>query len=256
MSVQLPSIVRQKELVSNYELILTRVKEAAFKSGVNGSSPRQVDLVAVSKLKPSSDILTLYNHGVRHFGENYVQELTNKANELPKDIKWHFIGGLQTDKCKLLAKNIENLHAVETIDALKKCKKLNNHRKEVNGSIINVYLQINTSNEEQKSGYKLTDEGKAQLFESVEYLLSDECQHLNFEGIMTIGSLQESTASEENRDFKNLVNLKHELDEKYNLRLKTSMGMSNDFVDAIKQGSSSVRVGSSIFGARPPKNAS
>lgn len=251
MSVQLPSLVRQKELISNYELILTRVKDMAVKA----SSGRPVDLVAVSKLKPSSDILTLYNHGVRHFGENYVQELTTKAKELPKDIQWHFIGGLQTDKCKLLAKNIENLYAVETIDSLKKCKKLNNHRQEVNGAVINVYLQINTSNEDQKSGYKLTEEGKQQIFESVEFLLSEECKFLNLEGVMTIGSFLESTEAEaENQDFKNLVNLKDELNEKYKLQLKTSMGMSNDFEDAIKQGSSSVRVGSSIFGARPPKN--
>lgn len=248
MSVSLPSLVRQKELISNYEVILNKVKDTVLKANT-----QKVDLVAVSKLKPSADILTLYNHGVRHFGENYVQELTNKAKELPKDIKWHFIGSLQTDKCKVLAKSIENLHAVETIDSLKKCKKLNNHRKEVEGAVINVYLQVNTSDEDQKSGYKLTEEGKKDIYESVEFLLSDECKYLNFEGLMTIGSFAESTESEENQDFKRLVELRDELNEKYSLNLKTSMGMSNDFEDAIKQGSSSVRVGSSIFGARPVK---
>ncbi|EGV61136.1 hypothetical protein PSN45_001824 [Yamadazyma tenuis] len=249
MSVTLPALVRQKELISNYDIILNKVKEVALRA-----ASAQVELVAVSKLKPSSDILTLYNHGVRHFGENYVQELTTKASELPKDIKWHFIGSLQTDKCKVLAKNIENLHAVETIDSLKKCKKLNTHRQEVNGAVINVYLQINTSGEDQKSGFKLSEGGKKDLYEAVSFLVSEECKFLSFEGLMTIGSFLESTSSEQNNDFKKLVDLKKELDEKFSLSLKTSMGMSNDFQDAIRQGSTSVRVGSSIFGTRPPKN--
>ena len=100
---------RKTELISAYEAISQRVSTT--------SNSRNVRLVAVSKLKPASDILALYNHGVRHFGENYVQELIGKAQELPKDIKWHFIGGLQTGKCKDLAKGIDNLYAVETIDS-------------------------------------------------------------------------------------------------------------------------------------------
>ncbi|CAH2354438.1 pyridoxal phosphate homeostasis protein [[Candida] railenensis] len=243
MSSQSTSL-RAAELEQNYNIILSQVRK------LNPS----VRLVAVSKLKPASDILSLYNVGVRHFGENYVQELVAKAAELPKDIKWHFIGGLQTGKCKDLAKNIDNLYAVETIDSLKKCKKLDTVRKSVNSnpdSKINIYLQINTSGEEQKSGYAV---GDSELTETVEYLLSDECTSLNLEGLMTIGSFESSTSDDENSDFKKLVSLKSILDEKYNLKLELSMGMSNDFQEAIRQGSSSVRVGSSIFGARPPKN--
>lgn len=237
---------RKVALVESYEHALNQVKS------VEKSTP--VRLVAVSKLKPSSDIMALYDHGVRHFGENYVQELISKAKELPKDIKWHFIGSLQTGKCKDLAKDIENLYAVETIDALKKCKKLDASRKSADLPVINVYLQVNTSSEDQKAGYLL--ENMAEIYETVEFLTSDkECTKLRFQGLMTIGSFAESTSDDGiNQDFAKLVKLKEILDEKYSLLLQLSMGMSNDFLTAIAQGSSSVRLGTTIFGQRPPRN--
>lgn len=238
----LPNLSRQKELLANYDRIANVIQTI---------SAAKVDLVAVSKLKPVSDILTLYNHGVRHFGENYVQELVTKSQQLPKDIQWHFIGLLQTDKCKVLAKQITNLYAVETIDSLKKCKKLNACRKEVNQAPVKVFLQINTSREEQKSGYSL--DNLSAVYETVEYLISEECDYLTLEGLMTIGSLQQSTSGDGNHDFEALIGLRDQLNEKYGLSLRTSMGMSNDYQEAIRQGSSSVRVGSSIFGSRPPK---
>lgn len=238
------TVQRQSELIENYESILKQVKQA--------QKDDPVTLVAVSKLKPASDIMALYDHGVRHFGENYVQELIAKAQELPKDIKWHFIGGLQTGKCKDLAKNIDNLYAVETVDALKKCKKLNDVRQATGLPPIGVYLQVNTSSEDQKAGYRL--DNMNEVYETVDYLQSSECGSLNFEGLMTIGSVTQSTSGEENEDFAKLVEMKKLLDSKYLLNLKLSMGMSSDFVTAIAQGSTSVRVGSSIFGARPPRN--
>lgn len=245
MSVAFSSSERQGELVENYERVLAQVQHH------QKSVP--VTLVAVLKLKPASDILALYNHGVRHFGENYVQELVGKAQELPKDIKWHFIGSLQTGKCKDLAKNIENLYAVETIDALKKCKKLDSVRKTAELPEINVYLQVNTSSEDQKAGYRL--ENMEEVYETVDYLQSSECEKLKLQGLMTIGSFDQLTSDGEiNLDFAKLVELKDVLDKKYKLDLKLSMGMSNDFTTAISQGSTSVRVGSSIFGARPPNN--
>ncbi|EGW35209.1 uncharacterized protein SPAPADRAFT_133045 [Spathaspora passalidarum NRRL Y-27907] len=235
---------RKSELSENYRAIIDKI---------NQLNPK-VNLVAVSKIKPSSDIKALYDAGVRHFGENYVQELIAKSQELPKDIKWHFIGGLQSGKAKDLAKHVESLYAVETIDSLKKCKQLDNTREKVGGSEIKVFLQINTSCEEQKSGYN--SEVLDDLEETVKYLLSDECKKLKLIGLMTIGSFSESTSeSGENQDFKKLVEVKEILDKKYQLDLELSMGMSNDFEQAIKQGSTSVRVGSSIFGARPPRNA-
>lgn len=243
MSSTQPSIERAQELVENYKAVEAQVKSAAT---------QPVTLVAVSKLKPSSDIQALYDHGVRHFGENYVQELLEKAKELPKDIKWHFIGGLQTNKCKDLGANIGNLYAVETIDSLKKCKKLETARAATDFGKINVYLQINTSGEDQKSGYDLASLND--LYETVEYLLQ-KSEKLALAGLMTIGSFAVSTGGDdENKDFTALSNLKKALDEKYSISLQLSMGMSSDYILAIKQGSLSVRVGTSIFGVRPPRN--
>ncbi|WPK25242.1 hypothetical protein PUMCH_002549 [Australozyma saopauloensis] len=235
---------RKQKLIENYTSIETQVK--------NAEVGKPVTLVAVSKLKPSSDIQALYDHGVRHFGENYVQELVSKAKELPKDIKWHFIGGLQTNKCKDLGGHIENLYAVETIDSLKKCRKLDSAREGTGFAKINVYLQINTSGEDQKSGYSL--EKLDELYETVEFLLN-KSKNLNLGGLMTIGLFAESTGDlDENKDFAALSTLKKQLDEKYSTSLLLSMGMSSDFLLAIKQGALSVRVGTSIFGARPPRN--
>lgn len=235
---------RIHELRTAYDSIAERVRATA--------NSRDVRLVAVSKLKPASDIKVLYDHGVRHFGENYVQELIGKAQELPKDIKWHFIGGLQTGKCKDLAKNIDNLYAVETIDSLKKCKKMDTTRTTAEKDIVNVYLQVNTSGEEQKSGFPTND--LSELRETVQYLVSDECKKLKLEGLMTIGAFTSSTSDEENIDFKTLCKVREQLTQEFGIDLQLSMGMSNDFEEAIRQGSTSVRVGSSIFGARPPKN--
>ncbi|ODV77506.1 uncharacterized protein CANTADRAFT_91948 [Suhomyces tanzawaensis NRRL Y-17324] len=237
------SEARQKSLQQSYEAVLSQV---------NLISSTPVRLVAVSKLKPASDIMALYNVGVRHFGENYVQELITKAQELPKDINWHFIGGLQSGKCKDLARDIEHLYAVETIDSFKKCKKLDTSRTSHGGSEINIYLQINTSGEEQKSGFALDD---PELDQTVEYLKSEECKSLKLKGLMTIGSFTESTSEgDENLDFKKLVELKQRLQGTHGVELELSMGMSSDFIQAIKQGSSSVRVGTAIFGERPPRN--
>ncbi|RCK66549.1 hypothetical protein Cantr_03561 [Candida viswanathii] len=164
--------------------------------------------------------------------ENYVQELIGKAQELPRDIQWHFIGGLQSGKAKDLSKHVENLRLA--------------------GEVINVYLQVNTSGEEQKSGFlKIED-----IESTIEYLISDESKKLNVLGLMTIGSFDESVSADgENKDFKKLVETKQILDKKFNLDLELSMGMSNDFEQAIKQGSTSVRVGTTIL-APDPKTTS
>lgn len=238
------SAQRAQELIEAYQNVEGKVRKAQI--------GEPVTIVAVSKLKPSSDIQALYDHGVRHFGENYVQELLEKASELPNDIKWHFIGALQTNKCKDLGANIDNLYAVETLDSLKKCKKLDSTRSGTGFAKINVYLQINTSGEDQKSGYSLVK--LDDLYETVKFL-SGESESLVLTGLMSIGSIAESTGNvDENKDFAALKNLKKHLDEKFSLSLQLSMGMSSDYLLAIKQGSLSVRIGTSIFGGRPPKN--
>ncbi|ODQ64215.1 alanine racemase [Nadsonia fulvescens var. elongata DSM 6958] len=200
-------------------------------------------LVAVSKFKQASDIQTLYDQGQRHFGENYMQELTEKANLLPKDICWHFIGGLQSNKCKDLAA-IENIWAVETIDSEKKAKKLDVAR--AGKSKINVFIQVNTSGEDQKSGLNPGAE-TVKLAKFIEL----ECPNLTLAGLMTIGSLKNSASNEENQDFKKLTEAKSLVESELGLsELELSIGMSSDYKEAIRQGSTNIRVGSYIFGAR------
>ncbi|CEP63831.1 pyridoxal phosphate homeostasis protein LALA0_S09e03488g [Lachancea lanzarotensis] len=238
---------RPQQLIARFNAVNEEVLNYATQVGNNN-----VSLLAVSKLKPASDVQILYDHSVRSFGENYVQELVQKASVLPKDIKWHFIGGLQTNKCKDLAK-IPNLFAVETIDSLKKAIKLNEARAKFNPDAdkIRCYVQINTSGESQKSGLLAEDE----IFETVKFLLSDEAAHLELSGLMTIGSWEVShAASEKNHDFEVLAQWKAQLDAKFGIDLKLSMGMSSDFKQAINQGTSQVRVGTDIFGSRPTKS--
>ncbi|CAI4037208.1 hypothetical protein SMKI_02G0760 [Saccharomyces mikatae IFO 1815] len=242
---------RKTKLVAQYESIRKVVDtEAGEVHGDKDAS--KILILVVSKLKPVSDIKILYDHGVRDFGENYVQELVEKAKILPEDIKWHFIGGLQTNKCKDLAK-VPNLYSVETVDSLKKAKKLNESRgkfePECNPILCNV--QINTSHEDQKSG--LNDE--ARIFEVVDFFLSDECKYVKLNGLMTIGSWNISHEdNEENKNFTTLVEWKQKIDAKFGTSLKLSMGMSADFKQAVRQGTSEVRIGTDILGVRPPKN--
>ncbi|SCU92206.1 LAMI_0E09274g1_1 [Lachancea mirantina] len=238
---------REQQIIAAYDVVKSSIDSYAKENG-----SQQVFLLPVSKLKPADDIQILYDYGIRNFGENYVQELITKAGILPKDIKWHFIGGLQTNKCKDLAK-VENLYAVETIDSLKKARKLNEARAKFahDAPKINCNLQINTSGEDQKSG--LAD--KNEIMEAVKFFLSAEATHVTLNGLMTIGSWEKShSENEENQDFKALNDWKQQLDKAFNINLKLSMGMSSDFKQAIKQGTSEVRVGTQIFGIRPPKN--
>lgn len=234
---------RKNMVLQNYTKILNKL-------------PGNILLLPVSKFKPASDIQILYDHGVRQFGENYVQELAEKQALLPKDIKWHFIGQLQTNKCKDLAK-LANLHMVESIDSLKKLVKLDsarenyiNENKDSTIGKINVKIQVNTSNEEQKGGINNFEDLKP----LVEFLLK-EAKNLRFDGLMTIGSLANSTATndETNDDFAKLNEVKLSVATEFGLNpedIKLSMGMSNDFEKAIKQGSSEIRIGSDIFGSR------
>lgn len=237
---------RAQELTSRYNEVKSSCDAACKNAGVD----HEVLLLAVSKLKPASDIQILYDHGVRHFGENYVQELIEKSKLLPQDIEWHFIGGLQTNKCKDLAK-VPNLRYVETIDSLKKAKKLNETRIE-NAPMILCNIQINTSNESQKSGMSNENE----IFELVEFFQSPESKNVQLKGLLTIGSWDVSHSDDpnvDNADFATLVNWKTKIDGKFGTNLKLSMGMSADFKQAIRQGSSEIRIGTDIFGTRPVK---
>lgn len=231
---------------------MSRVSELAhnyngIKAAVAALSP-STRLVCVSKYKPASDIQAVYDQGQRHFGENYVQELMEKVAALPQEIQWHFIGSLQSNKCAQLAKGIPNLW-VETIDGEKKAKKLNDARDQSEYETpVHVFVQVNTSGESQKSGLDPEDVPKV-----VEYILK-ECPHLKLAGLMTIGSIAQSKGSEENMDFATLVQIRDSIEQAFDVTgLELSMGMSSDYEEAIKQGSTNVRIGSTIFGGRMTK---
>lgn len=236
------------------------------------ASPSQVRLVAVSKLKPANDILALHNGPVNHvhFGENYAQELGQKADLLPRSIRWHFIGGLQSSHCKNLAK-IPNLFAVSSVDSAKKAQLLNKTRGDLIASsstaqdpvpTLNVHVQVNTSGEESKSGVAPGADVVA-----LSRLVLAECPHLNLLGFMTIGAIARSVATTPENENEDFVRLREQRDlvaaELADLLvargeqappLELSMGMSEDFEGAIAMGSSEVRVGSTIFGTRGPKS--
>lgn len=219
----------------------------------------KVRLVAVSKLKPANDILALHESTIRHlhFGENYAQELSKKAELLPGTIQWHFIGGLQSTHCKSLAK-IPNLFCVSSIDSLSKAKLLDKYRGEKikvepDTPKVGVHVQVNTSGEESKSGCAPGEE-----VVSLCRAIVNECSNLNLMGLMTIGAIARSiatTAENENEDFIALREQRDLVEKELGLKdLELSMGMSEDFEGAIVQGSDEVRVGSTIFGVRGPKS--
>jgi len=260
---------RASTLVSQLKSVSDRVAAAA--------KDRNVRLVAVSKLKPANDILALHQKPTSHvhFGENYSQELQQKAELLPRSIQWHFIGGLQSGHCKTLAK-IPNLYCVSSVDTQKKAHILNEHRGKLLSSSpdpepsssspsqtsppgkLNVHVQVNTSGEESKSGCA----PGAETISLCKFIHSDEtCPNLNLLGLMTIGAIARSVATtpeNENEDFVALKNERDAVAKELGLddaeKLELSMGMSEDFEGAIVMGSGEVRVGSTIFGERGPKS--
>ncbi|KAI8305795.1 Pyridoxal phosphate homeostasis protein [Colletotrichum sp. SAR11_240] len=243
---------RAKALVSQLQAVQERVTAVA--------AGRNVRLVAVSKLKPANDVLALHQATPPqlHFGENYAQELGQKAELLPRSIQWHFIGGLQSTHAKKLAK-IPNLFCVSSVDTLKKAQLLNTSRAELIASSpdaepLGIHVQVNTSGEESKSGASPGEETVA-LCRAVK----NDCPSLRLLGLMTIGAIARSKATtpeNENEDFlclreqRDLVTKELGLDRE----LELSMGMSEDFEGAVRLGSGEVRVGSTIFGERGPKN--
>jgi PLP dependent protein len=207
-------------------------------------------LVAVSKTKPIEDIMEVYSLGHRSFGENYVHELLEKAPKLPTDIQWHFIGQLQSNKVKSLVTDVPNLYMIESVDSIKLAEKIEKACvTSGRSSNLRILIQVNTSDEEQKGGLSTINE----IVELVQYVLTN-CPHITFSGLMTIGKLGEVA----NIYFEKLSAMKAELllklPELQAMDLELSMGMSADFEQAILCGSTSVRVGSSIFGERVKKS--
>lgn len=232
---------------SSMEAVVTGLKNVRHRIAAVTSESRpggtSVQLVAVSKTKPVSMLMAAYNEGQRHFGENYVQELEQKATEMPDDINWHYIGPLQSNKAKTLA-SIPNLYMVESVDRDKIAVALDKAIANVGRkSPLKVLVQVNTSGEESKSGCEPGE--TVDLVKTVR-----DCKNLEFSGLMTIGAVDDS---EEPVAFRILKEERDKVVDAIGLEAHTvmlSMGMSNDFEAAIRMGSDSVRVGSTIFGAR------
>ena len=200
------------------------------------SLPKEVTLVAVSKTKPNTDILEAYHAGQRIFGENKAQELAQKAEELPKDISWHMIGHLQTNKVKFIAPFTSLIHGVDSIKLLKEINK----RAAQNNRIIDCLLQVHIATESTKFGFLLTE---------VEQVITES---KTFENIRIVGLMGMATFTDDTQqitqEFKNLSTVFQSI--KSTQITILSMGMSGDYKIAIEQGSTMVRVGSAIFGHR------
>ena len=210
---------------------------------IKSSLPKDVTLVAVSKTKPISDLMEAYNSGHRIFGENKIQEMVEKYEEMPKDTEWHMIGHVQRNKVKYMAPFVSLIHGV---DSLKLLKEINKQAKK-NDRIINCLLQIKIAEEESKFGLD------ADL--AIDIINSDEftqLKNVNIIGLMGMATFTEDMKQIET-EFKYLKSLfdKFTSIKKDNFNLKElSMGMSGDYKLAIECGSTMIRVGSSIFGAR------
>jgi pyridoxal phosphate enzyme (YggS family) len=196
----------------------------------------KITLVAVSKTKPIEDILELYNLGHRDFGENYVQELVEKSERLPKDIRWHFIGHLQSNKVKLITSFIYLIHGVDSLKLLKEIDK----QAEKNKRIIDCLLQVHIAQEETKFGF---DEAELLSMELKQFT------NVRIKGLMGMASLT-GDINKIRIEFKTLKTLFEKL-KTQNPELTTlSMGMSADYKVAIEEGSNMVRIGSLLFGER------
>lgn len=206
--------------------------------------PADVQLVAVSKTKPVSAIQEAYDAGQRAFGENKVQEMVDKYEVLPKDIQWHLIGHLQTNKVKYIAPFVHLIHAV---DSLKLLQEIDKQAQKCN-RVISCLLQFHIAEEETKFGLDFNE--VEEILQSREFV---ELQHVQIAGLMGMATFTDN--QEQVRDeFRNLNNYFHILKShyfKFNPEFRyLSMGMSGDYRMAIEEGSNMVRIGSTLFGSR------
>ena len=226
------------------------VNTDSYKEIITYLNSKKVTLVAVSKTKPKEQIVELYNLGQRDFGENYVQELVDKYSELPKDIHWHFIGHLQTNKVKDIAPFVYMIHAVDSFKLLTEINKYAQKNKRT----ISILLQMCIADEETKFGLD-----EKEIIVLLEYY---EAQKNTLENIKICGLMGMATNTDDTEKIKTEFNRLHQ----FFLHLADttffakpyfsicSIGMSSDYLLAIEQGSNLVRIGSLLFGAREYKN--
>ncbi|WP_299157161.1 YggS family pyridoxal phosphate-dependent enzyme [uncultured Tenacibaculum sp.] len=202
--------------------------------------PENVTLVAVSKTKPIADIQEAYDAGQRVFGENKIQEMVHKYDNLPKNIQWHMIGHLQRNKVKYMAHFVDLIHGV---DSFKTLKEINKQAKK-HDRVINCLLQARIAKEDTKFGLLFSDIKEILFSEEL-----SELKNINIVGLMGMATFTDNQSQLE-EEFSSLAIFFKNNQEKYP-KLKTlSMGMSGDYQLAIKNGSNMVRIGSSIFGVR------
>ncbi len=211
---------------------------------IKASLPSHVTLVAVSKTKPVADLMEAYEAGQRIFGENKIQEMTEKWEVMPKDIQWHMIGHVQTNKVKFMAEYVSLIHGV---DSLKLLQEINKQAKKHN-RVIDVLLQIYIAEEESKFGLD-----EKELNELLQQVQNDKSsfENINIVGLMGMATFTENQNQIE-KEFKHLKTVFDTINSKdaINCVSTLSMGMSGDYQLAISCGSTMVRIGSSIFGTR------
>ncbi len=217
---------------------MTNIAERLQK--IKSELPETVTLIAVSKTKPAEQIMEAYNAGQRDFGENKVQEMVSKYEQLPKDIRWHQIGHLQTNKVKYIAPFV---HLIHSVDSLKLLKEINKRALQNNRS-ISVLLQIHIAREDSKFGLS---------FEQARELLNSDAvkqlSNIKIAGLMGMATHTADTTVIE-QEFARLHRFFIELQQQYQRFEILSMGMSGDYPLALKNGSNMIRVGSAIFGER------
>lgn len=212
---------------------------------IKAKLPENITLVAVSKTKPISDLMEAYEAGQRIFGENKIQEMTEKWEVMPKDIQWHMIGHVQTNKVKYMAPFVSLIHGVDSLKLLQEINK----QAQKNNRIIDCLLQVYIAEEESKFG--LDEEELSEVLKQVQHD-KNELNHIRIVGLMGMATFTNNQIQVK-KEFSRLKTIfdKYSQLETSNLKLQTlSMGMSGDYALAIECGSTMVRIGSSIFGNR------
>lgn len=226
----------ENHIEKNLNQIKREIKEATIAANRKSGS---VKLIAVSKNFPVEDILQAYSSGQRTFGENKIQELESKAPKLPKNIEWHLIGHLQSNK---VAKAVELAEYIHSVDSERLVDRINRIASE-KGKIQKILLEVNISGEKSKFGLKLSELENCADFTS-------KCKNIELAGLMTMAPF-DIPENELNNIFSTLSMKKYEIESKFKIKLpELSMGMSGDFKQAIACGSTMVRIGTAIFGSR------
>ena len=229
---------QSKTLAKNYNAVKENIKKACEQAG---RSQEEVTLLAVSKTKPVDMLMDVYHAGARDFGENKVQELVEKIPQLPSDIRWHLIGHLQRNKVKYIVDKVAMIHSVDSLRLAETIEK-EAEKKDV---VVPILIEVNVAQEESKFGLK-----PEEVLPFIEQIAS--FPHIQIKGLMTIAPYVEN--AEENREiFRELKKLSVDIAAKNinNVTMSVlSMGMTGDYMVAVQEGATMVRVGTGIFGAR------